>query len=81
MSELDIDKIEEELITLNDWVEGALVSDEDWRFMGKSKERIAALVKRIKEQDKLIDNFKKYQKEHWMKFMSLEHKESFKRFR
>ena len=42
-------------------------------FVGQSYERIAALVKRIKEQDKLIDNFKKYQKEHWMKFMSLEH--------
>lgn len=71
MSEDELKQIEYELENLEEvdsWDNGISYSDFDYNFISKSRERIAALVKIVKEQNKLIKSFGKYQKEHWMKF-------------
>lgn len=79
MTKAKLEKIEEELSKVKEEL-----AHFKW-LNDRKEERMSSMVKqifdlqssrsnlmnKIIEQDKLIDNFKKYQKHHWMKFQSL----------
>jgi len=52
---LDIDKIEEELKQIH-WVSGAPLNSRDWDFIARCPERVAALVKTIRELESQINS-------------------------